>query len=241
MTERQAAGGLPGGALVADGVGDAALASRRARLDADTLARRRALLPESFIVEAPAGAGKTELLTQRYLALLAGVSDPEEIIAITFTNKAAAEMRQRVLASLQRAASGERPDEPHRAVTFDLASRALSRSQARNWRLIEQPSRLRMLTIDALCAQLARQMPLLSRIGGQPAIADDAAALYEEAARLAVEQLEGADPQLAAGVAASLAQVDNHAARLVRRSRGGQVLSAGAPHARHAARPSCPI
>ena len=153
----------------------------------DTHNRELALNLQSFIVEAPAGAGKTELLTQRYLKLLAVVDEPEEIVALTFSNKATAEMRNRILLSLESAQNDAQEViaalPPHKLVTRSLAVAALQRANARSWDLLTQPARLRIMTIDALCSSLARQMPLLSRFGGQPTISDNAEAHYIEAAR----------------------------------------------------------
>ena len=183
----------------------------------DDASRRRALELDSFIIEAPAGAGKTELLTQRYLRLLAIADEPEEIVAITFTNKAAGEMRQRIAESLERARGGVAPEAAHKRVTFELARAALARSAARDWRIEAQPGRLRLTTIDALCAGLARQMPLLSRFGAQPATVDDAGRHYREAARRALNHLDDEDEASAhaAAVGAALAWMDNDAARLI--------------------------
>jgi len=55
---------------------------------------------ESFVIQAPAGSGKTEILIQRYLTLLQYVEKPEEIIALTFTNKSANEMYDRIQKAL---------------------------------------------------------------------------------------------------------------------------------------------
>src|SRR5574343_1426802 len=190
-----------------------AVMTASSRLEEDRLARLRALDVASFIVEAPAGAGKTELLTQRYLRLLAAVANPEEVLALTFTNKAATEMRDRILRSLETAASGVLPAEPHKQLTFRLAGQALARDAECAWGLLDHPGRLRITTLDALCASLARQMPYLSRFGSQPGVAEDAAAHYATAARRTLEMVEadGADAEV---VAEALAFMDNNAGRL---------------------------
>jgi len=162
----------------------------QAFLREDAAARDRALALASFIVEAPAGAGKTELLTQRFLALLAQVEHPEEVVALTFTNKAATEMRDRILGSLELAASGKRPELPHKQKTFDISRTVLARDEEQGWQLREHPGRLKIATIDSLCANLVGQMPFLSRFGAQPGVSDDTEAYYTAAARETIGLIE---------------------------------------------------
>jgi ATP-dependent exoDNAse (exonuclease V) beta subunit len=160
----------------------------------DLAERRRALDPaHSFIVQAPAGSGKTGLLIQRYLKLLTCVNDPEEIVAITFTRKAAGEMRERVIEALSQARgahSSISPDTGHMKFTRDLADAAVRRDIEAGWRLTENPGRLRIQTFDSLCASLNRQMPILSGFGSQPETVEDASDLYREAARLTIDLVE---------------------------------------------------
>ncbi|MEI8055527.1 MAG: UvrD-helicase domain-containing protein [bacterium] len=115
---------------------------------------------KSFIVQAPAGSGKTSLLVQRYLKLLEIVKAPEEILAITFTRKAAHEMRSRVI-------------------------NALKQNKNNHWDITKNPQRLRIQTIDAFCSQLVRRMPILAKFSIDPKIIQnqEAEIYYREIAR----------------------------------------------------------
>lgn len=161
----------------------------------DAKQRAQALNPaESFIVQAPAGSGKTELLTQRFLRLLATVDEPEQVVAITFTRKAAAEMRDRILSAL-RSAQGPQPEQAHELQTWQLAADALARDIDLAWGVLASPSRLRIQTIDSLCGGLVRQMPILSRLGGSPSTVDDARPLYQEAAERVIRHALSTDAE----------------------------------------------
>lgn len=135
----------------------------------------------SFIVQAPAGSGKTELLIQRFLTLLNQVNKPEEVLAITFTKKAANEMRLRLLKALKNAMHEPFPASSHAQLTWNLATNVLKRDQQFGWNLLDNPNQLRIQTIDALCTYLTKQLPLLSHFGSQPDIAENASLLYRTA------------------------------------------------------------
>lgn len=180
-------------------------------------ARRLAVLDpgDSFCVTAPAGSGKTELLTQRVLRLLAQVDQPEEILAITFTRKAAAEMHHRIIEALRAAAVEPAPTEAHKQLSRELATAALARNQACDWQLLENTSRLKVQTIDSLCASLTRQMPILSHFGAQPQITDQAEPYYQQAVEQLLVRLESSGV-VADALASLLGHIDNDAQRLQR-------------------------
>ncbi len=168
-------------------------------LPPDLQQRLQALDPtRSILVQAPAGSGKTTLLTERFLTLLAQVDDPGQVVAITFTIAAAAEMRNRILDELRS------PD------PTPLARRALDRSNALGWKLLDLPSQLRISTIDSFCRELALQQPLLSGLGGGLAIAEQPDDLYRRAARSTIEEIARPGSPVAAAVESLLDWRDNN-------------------------------
>lgn len=185
--------------------------------------RQRGRDPQhSYIVQAPAGSGKTELLTQRMLGLLARVENPEEVIAITFTRKAAAEMSHRLLNRLHAAVRNNDKEElqPHEQVSRELARAVLENDAKHDWNLLEQPGRLRIRTIDSLSSELARQLPVLSGLGGGQQIAVDADALYRKAAARTMAVIEDNNDDLQSDVIRVLERYDNQYDKLVELLRG---------------------
>ncbi len=165
----------------------------------------------SFLVEASAGSGKTELLIQRYLKLLAQVDEPEEILAITFTRKAAAEMRDRILQELRSAEKDDADAEcsPHQLQTRALALTALENGRRRSWNLTRQPQRMYLRTIDSFCRDITARLPILTQMEAGAEPVTDAAELYTAASRSVLMQLGGADKNLNHAIRTQLLHLDN--------------------------------
>ena len=110
---------------------------------ADARARRLAVDPlRNVALEASAGTGKTRVLVDRYVRLLEAGVAPRNILAITFTRKASAEMRQRVMATLR---------QRHREGGITPA----------RWREIRDGfGDIGISTIDAFCLALLHEFPL---------------------------------------------------------------------------------
>ena len=174
---------------------------------ADAEARERAVDPRrSILLQAPAGSGKTSMLTQRFLRLLCTVDEPGAILAITFTRKAAAEMRARVTQALRGESAA---DDPCAGQLRALAAAALRHGAARGWNLEQDPGALRIQTIDSFTYWLASQLPIAARSGGALRVTETPRELYRRAARRTLLAAE-ADTVLGAATELLFERLDNH-------------------------------
>ncbi len=130
----------------------------KALLVADTAARVTALtaLDRTLLVEAGAGSGKTSVLAGRVAALLAAGRPTREIAAITFTELAAGELRQRVVEFVAELADG--------VVRADLRAAFPAGPDARQRAALGQArdslDELLCTTIHGFCQHLLRPYPV---------------------------------------------------------------------------------
>ena len=175
----------------------------------DLAARQHALNPQqSFIVQAPAGSGKTGLLVYRMLTLLSTVDKPQQVLAITFTRKATAEMRERLLELIGFAEQGVVSDDAFEQQGIDLAAAVLKQDSHYQWRLLDAPHQLQILTIDSFCAKLTGSMPWLSRLGDKPQTTDKAEVHYAAAIEQLFSELLDADSPIAPALQTVLLELD---------------------------------
>ena len=167
---------------------------------------------DSFIVQAPAGSGKTELIIQRYLKLLSCSDEPENILAMTFTNRAVDELKHRIISSLNRARI-EPPEETHKLKTFHLACQVIEQSDKRGWDLINHPSRLKIITIDSLSNLIVSRFPSLEQLVPPRTIVDsfEYEYIYHQAAEDTLLLIE--DDEYKPIISSVLLYLDNHVDR----------------------------
>lgn len=136
----------------------------------------------SYLVEAGAGAGKTEQLSRRTLALLSVSDVPEQVLNITFTKKATSETRNRTVKYLKLGEQNEPPEQPHLHETWELARKAKEQDTKKGWDILKNPSRLQIMTMDSFCLKIVNDNPILNGYGKTITPVEDAEHLYEIAA-----------------------------------------------------------
>ncbi len=118
---------------------------------------------QSCHVEAPAGSGKTHLLTSRFLKLLSEVNHPQEILALTFTKKAAGEMRSRVIGTFLRAVNETPSRDTDDVFLVELARMALQKHR-RHRSLLFSIDGLNIMTFHSFCYHISKRAPLESSL-----------------------------------------------------------------------------
>lgn len=156
--------------------------------------QRRALDPAgSVVISACAGAGKTTLLVGRIVRALLDGCAPDEVLAVTFTRKAAAEMRKRLMESLRQLALADEAVAGAMLRDFALPSERvrarLPDARALYERVLTHPRPPTISTFHSWFWQLVRLAPLASGVPLDADLAEDTAAMADEARQAWLDRL----------------------------------------------------
>ena len=179
----------------------------------DIKARKKSINPnKSMLIVADAGCGKTEQMARRYLSLLANRERPEGIVAITFTKKAASEMKERIHKYLKMGTSETKPSENHLIETWELAKSAIAADYENSWGIINNPQKIKIQTIDSFCIDLVNNNILLNSYGCQISALEDTDKKYINAAKEYIEKCEDIET-----ISEFVAMFDNNTKKAIRK------------------------
>lgn len=116
------------------------------------------------VVLAAAGTGKTWLLTSRILRLLLAGAEPGTILALTFTNKAASEIRERVLARARSLALASPEDLSAELTAIGAGESSRDSARVLYERLLGDRRSIEISTFHGFCQTLLRRFPIESGI-----------------------------------------------------------------------------
>ncbi len=162
----------------------------------------------SFVVVAPAGSGKTQLLIKRYLKLLSSARAIDSVLCLTFTNKATEEMRERVLIALKNCLNSEGSDENEKEL-FELAKKVYENQKIKKKELLN-PQSFQIYTFHSFCSTLLKKYPSNKNISNFETLDEiEAEILYQKTAEIVISKaFSGEDEALSSAIARRLASLD---------------------------------
>ena len=181
------------------------MTAERTAIDPDAVQRIASSPATSVWVAASAGSGKTKVLTDRVLRLMLDGTPPQRILCLTFTKAAAAEMANRIHASLGRWTTQSETDliRDLKQLTGETADSTTIVAARRLFaRVLDVPGGLKIQTIHSFCESLLGRFPVEARVPPHFQVMDErSAAELLRASRDAVLSDISGDDDLAAALA----------------------------------------
>lgn len=181
----------------------------------DQEARTQALdIKNSFVVSAPAGSGKTQLLIKRYLKLLGTAKSIDSIICLTYTNKATEEMRERVVRAIE-LCKNQNPKDDNERELFEIAKKVYENKNIKEIEL-KNPHSFHISTFHSFCTNIIKNYPSDDTISTFSTLdEDEAESIYSITADIVISKaIEEKDCELFKAVARKLVSLDEKHKRL---------------------------
>lgn len=184
-------------------------------MNEDQEARTQALdIKNSYVVSAPAGSGKTQLLIKRYLKLLGSARSIDSIICLTYTNKATEEMRERVVRAIE-LCKNQKPKDDNERELFEIAKKVYDNKNIKEIEL-KNPHSFQISTFHSFCTNIIKNYPSDDTVSTFSTLdEDESESIYSLTADMVISKaIEEKESELFHAVARKLVSLDEKHNRL---------------------------